>query len=430
VVGSVLGVLCLVGLPRAGAIDTNAAPAHGQPLALNQAIAYALAHNPSLAAAQLRATATGERQDRAGAFPNPFLRVSAEDPASDFRIDDAGETKLGIEQRVPGLGKRPLRRLAASVDFEAARFAVEETKQDLILSVTEAVQGLNAIRRMASLLRNEGQLLKQLETVAKTQYAAGTATQQDVIKAQSEATMLQQRRIDIQTREQALKARLNTLLGRPADTALGEVAVPPLPPWVQPDSSNWLARAESENPSLSRARVMADKGRIEERLATREFVPDLTLMAEATRVEDDETQMLLGLGIDLPIQIPATRAGIREANGMAQAADAEWDALRRQTAGQIQEVASACEAAWQTLELLNTQLIPQAEARYRASEAAYTAGKADFMDLLESQRFRLDVRMKVVSMEAEAATQRARLERLLGGPLPAGGSTATLGGYP
>jgi outer membrane protein TolC len=306
----------------------------------------------------------------------------------------------------------------AETDLEAARLSVEEKRLGLKLSITEVAYGLDAAHKTVALINGEVDLLKQLEAITRTKYATGAADQQDVIKAQAEITMMQQRAIDARSRVTSMKARMNTLMGRRADADLGEVIVHPPPMWPQPNLSNWLARAEADNPDLGKARVMAARSRLEERLMRRGFYPDLKLKAEVTRDRGaDETFVMLGIGVELPLQIAATRAGVREANRMALAAEAEREAMRQETEYMIQDIASCCASAWQNLELLKVQLAPQAEARYKASEDAYAAGKSDFLDLLESQRFRLNVRVMVVMTEAEVATQLARLERLLGGPV-------------
>jgi len=69
--------------------------------------------------------------------------------------------------------------------------------------------------------------------------------------------------------------------------------------------------------------------------------------------------------------------------------------------------------------LYRAELIPQAEARFSASEAGYRTGKVDFMDLLESERFLLNAKMMTAMTEGAVGMQAARLERAIGATLPA-----------
>jgi outer membrane protein TolC len=410
--------LAVVGWVLGAAGQEGRLPDSGTRTTLDQAILTAYENNPSLAAARLRVSAAEFTPAREAAFPNPYVSVSAEDRASDFRVVGANTVRADVEQTFPWFGKRSLRRQVARADAQSVRFDADAQKLDLKLRVTEAAYGLHSARSTASLLLSELDLLTQLESVTRTRYATGTADQQDVAKAQAEVTMLKQRLTDVRSRETSLKARLNTLMGRSADAELGEVAVPPVTAWPQPELSNWLARADSSNPELAKARVMADKTRLKERLMRREYFPDLKLMAEITRMRDeDETFVMLGVGVDLPLRYEAARAGVVEANRMARAAEYDREAVRQETAYMIQDIASCCASAWQNLGLIRSSLLPQAEARYKASEASYGAGKGGFLDLLESERFLLGVRVMAVTTEAEVATQMARLERLLAGPV-------------
>ena len=59
-------------------------------------------------------------------------------------------------------------------------------------------------------------------------------------------------------------------------------------------------------------------------------------------------------------------------------------------------------------------MIPQAEARFKASDAAYRTGKGDFLDLLESERFLLNARTLAAMAEGNLGMQLARLERAAG----------------
>lgn len=385
-------------------------------IALEEMQKEALLHNPGLTAIWESAEAAAARPAREGALPNPMVTLSAEDRASDFRVGGADMITIGAEQGLPWFGKRSLRRRMAEADAASARLAFESARLDLRQKITETAYRLEAARKTSELIQGEIGLLEQMEKVITARYENGAAGQQDVTKVQAETTMLRQRLIDAQSRETSLKARLNTHMGRAADAELGAMALPPEPVWPQPNLSNWFARAEAENPDLGKARVAASRARLEAGFVRRDVFPDVKIMAEVTRMrEDDETRVMLGVGVDLPLQVPAIRAGVREADHRVRASEAERETVRRETAYMIQDVASCCAAAWQNLELLRTRLVPEAKARYRASEAAYSAGKADFLDLLESERFLLNVRTMQVMTEAEVATAYAELERLLGG---------------
>jgi len=121
------------------------------------------------------------------------------------------------------------------------------------------------------------------------------------------------------------------------------------------------------------------------------------------------------VGIELPIWRNKIGAGVRGAEHMVQSEQAAREAAERQVAQEVQDAVTQIRAAEQTLALTRSQLIPQAELRLSASEAAYRSGdKGDFLDLLESERFLLNMRVTAVMTEAELGMQWARFARATG----------------
>jgi outer membrane protein TolC len=94
------------------------------------------------------------------------------------------------------------------------------------------------------------------------------------------------------------------------------------------------------------------------------------------------------------------------------------EAAEQQTSFDVQDASFKLQTALRTLELYRTELIPQAEARFKASEASYRAGKTDFMELLESERFLLNARIMLAMTEGATGVQAAKLERAVGTALP------------
>ena len=154
----------------------------------------------------------------------------------------------------------------------------------------------------------------------------------------------------------------------------------------------------------------------------RDALPDYRLGLEYRDLGEAEDMVMFTVSVDLPVWRSKTLAGVREADKMLVYSHAAREAAERQSAFDVQDASSKLLSARRTLELYRTELIPQAEARFSASEAGYRAGKVDFMDLLESQRFLLNARAMTVMAEGAVGMQSARLERAVGGILPVNGT--------
>ena len=136
--------------------------------------------------------------------------------------------------------------------------------------------------------------------------------------------------------------------------------------------------------------------------------------------------VMFTVGVELPIWRSKYRAGVREAERMRASSQAAREAAERQSALDVQEASFKLQTARRTLELDRTELIPQAELRFGASEAGYRTGKVDFLDLLESERFLLGAKTMAAMTEGTVGVQAARLERAIGVELKTGtpGGTA------
>jgi outer membrane protein TolC len=256
-------------------------------------------------------------------------------------------------------------------------------------------------------------VLKRMAQIAETMYSTGERTQQDVLKAQTEVTMIQQQLLEYEQQEATLKGKLNQLLNRPADSTLGlAVTAPPV---------GGELRDAAVRPEIKKAQAELQRSQYERDLMQKESWPDYRVGLEYGHMNagfsdfsNSENVLMLTFGIDLPIWQSKYRAGVREAEKMIEAGQAELEAAQQQTTFDARDARFKLQAARQSLELYRKQLIPQAKMRYEASEAGYRTGKVDFMDLLESQRFLLNARIMAAMAEANVGMQAARLERAIG----------------
>ena len=66
------------------------------------------------------------------------------------------------------------------------------------------------------------------------------------------------------------------------------------------------------------------------------------------------------------------------------------------------------------LSLYTNTLAPKAQESFAVTEAAFSAGTADFLDLIDAQRVLLEFRLAAERARADLAQAVAELDRLLG----------------
>lgn len=388
-------------------------PAGSVSLTLDQAVSLAVRNNAQLRSLRAKTRAMQERPAQAGALPNPMFTYSGMDMKDGGDWPDTAEKRFMLEQEFPWFGKRALRKEIAVKDADTMQRELEAMSQDVVMMVKESYYDLNATQRVIAIAREEESILQSILKVAETMYSTGTRSQADTIKAQTEVTMLKQRILELQSQENMLKAKLNTLLSRRADSPLELAAKPPEA--VLPENVNALFALAAENrPEVLAAQTQVERYALEKRLMQKEYLPDYKLGLEYRSFRKDEDMLMFTVGVEIPLWQPKYRAGVREAMEMQVYSQAAREAAEQQSSFDVQDASFKLQTAIRTLDLYRAQLIPQAEARFSASEAGYRSGKLDFMDLLESERFLLDARIMAAMTEGAIGMQSAKLERAAG----------------
>jgi cobalt-zinc-cadmium efflux system outer membrane protein len=164
------------------------------------------------------------------------------------------------------------------------------------------------------------ELLSDLETVAREEYAAGTASHAAVVRAQVELARLRDRLETLKERRRPVVARLNAALSRPVEAPL---------PWPSsvPEGGEVGAREAlremlvESNPDVRMLDSMAAKAQAAVALARKQRYPDLTL--GLTYISTGEAVMPVGdsgkdpviamVSVNVPIWGRKYRAAEREA---------------------------------------------------------------------------------------------------------------------
>ena len=399
-----LPLLLLLSMPLAAWAEPHEIAAS---LTLDSLVETARHDNAALRAARAKAAAMSERPAQEKALPNPMFKYGAMDSTARGNLADAGEKRFMVEQPFPWFGKRDLRRKIAGQDAAAMQQDLAMLEREVVMQVKETYYDLYAVQHVNQIVRAEEKLLREILTAAENQSATGQRSQQDVIKAAAEITMLQQKLVEQEQQEATLKARLNLLLNRNPADPLG-LAV------IAPPRRSIGTSTSSERPEIRAAKIDLERSQLQRQLMHKEFFTDYRVGAEYRNFHAGDDMIMLTFSFDLPIWQGKYKAGVREADKMVESSAATLDAVRQQSAFESADAQYKLRAAQRSLDLYEQTLIPQAESRFKASDASYRTGKGDFMDLLESERFLLNARTMAAMAEGNLGMQQARLERTAG----------------
>jgi len=400
--------------------ETRQTPA----LTLEEAYAIAAARNPMLAATRAAVDASAAREASAGLPPDPRLEIAAMNLSLPELSDDmpgAMAPSITAMQMLPiagqlGLNGRIAQQSTQIADAEAAEawWMVRGRVADAFYDIHEADAALAAMRETLVWLR-------QFEQVATTRYTVGGGSQSDVLRAGVEGARMQADIVRMEAMRTSAVARLNAVLGRPAETPIASVVLPTLPD-ATPDIETLQAWAAENRPALARGRIALEQARTRETLARREIWPDLSIGVQYGQRSADMGRERMGslmLGFTVPVFAGQRQLRMRnEAQAMQQMAAAELTELGVQVDARIVELSAGLERARTLVRLYRSDVLPQAEANVTSALASYRVGRVDFMTLVDAQTGLNQYRREMAALVAEYGRTIAELEMTVGRVLP------------
>jgi cobalt-zinc-cadmium efflux system outer membrane protein len=388
---------------------------------LNDYLAYAALNNPGLKAAFNRWKAALERIPQVRSLPDPRFTFAYFINEVETRVGPQ-QQKVGIMQMFPWFGKLKLQGNAAAEAANAGKQEYDNIKLKLFYRVKNVYYEYYYVTRAISVIKENVQLLEYIESVVRTKYRTGQAAHSDLIKVQVELDKLQDWLKSTEEMVRPVTAQLNAALNRPGTEPL------PLPGKIReniapPDYSqlvNWL---KTSNPELQAIDHLAAKEKIGIKLAKKNYFPDfsigldyvLTGNALMPGVMDSGKDPLIAMmTINLPIRFKKIKASIREARARLNSVLNEKEEKENNLLAHLELIYYLFSDSGRKLALYKDALIPRAKQALEVTQAAYEAGKIDFLNLIDSQRTLLGFELAYERALATHLQRLAELEMVVG----------------
>jgi outer membrane protein TolC len=371
-----------------------------------------------------------QRLPQVGSLPDPVLGLNQYLRRPETRVGPM-TTVLNISQKFPWFGKLSDREKIAAKEAAVSKEMHEALKAEISRQVKLAYYDLAFVDRAAEITRDDISLLEHYESLAQARYAQGVGLQQGVVKLQAEITRDRNRLQELRTRRVDAEALLNALRDRPAATPIG-VTRPFRRPKVTIDPGDLLEKGRQNRPELIAALLQIEREDHRIELARKSYWPDITIGAGITNVtgrsdlpgqqmppsQNGKNIYSFSVGVNIPIHRHKYDAGVLEAT---EAKIGSLDGYRSRV-GQIDASIRTVGFRIQTLEtqisLFERTLLPQAEQAMRSTETAYSTGSLGVLELLDSERVLLEVRLGMVRLAHDYMKALAEMERAIGTPFP------------
>ena len=359
--------------------------------------AFAVSTNPQLAAVRAEVGVRKALLIEAGLLPDPTLGWDAMDLLASQLVDGTSssvDALAGISLMFPLLrpGERDARSEAAEWRVEQARRQVAAAEWSLTLNIHLAVEEVQAAQGLLAQTQALAEFAASTSDYFKRARDAGTATAIQANLARGEVQVMRLDAMRAATRLQQARQALNDLLGLPPsfELTLGPVETVWKHKALHTNAAELTAHAVSARPDLAALLASYQAAENDVRLAVAQQSP---LIALGT-----------GFNLTLPLFSKAGRPKVQTAlarrEQLSQAFTASVHATR-------QEVAAA-HTLWQLaeheVELVESELLPNAEATLELASEAFEAGEITLLETLALQRALAQAR----TLHTEAQAERSK----------------------
>lgn len=356
-------------------------------LSLDDALAYANEHSPSLQLEQVRAQrGDAEIEAASPAFPaNPVVSVGL-----GGRIDTEGhhvEMLYGLEQSFEFAGERRLRTETAEIYRDALQARLATARWQLEQDVRCAFYGALLAREQLAAAERIVAFSEQVVAVTQRQVDADDISPLSLLVAQSELAQAQQARVEARSIVEQRRLEVAELIGLP-DNVDFELVGSPCPARPAPDVDQLLEQALANHPELRARERVRDAAESRVRLEDREAFPEPSLGVSYAREgaeEDNPHLWLVTLGLPIPLwqRNQGDRARARVEADIARRDLELWQATLRQ---RLARAAQAVNAAAERVAIFGTDIVPTMERNLERIQRAYELGELNIHQVSQTRQ--------------------------------------------
>jgi cobalt-zinc-cadmium efflux system outer membrane protein len=395
-----------------------AARAQDKPLELQDLINEALRDNQEILAAQKRYEAARQRPRQQSSLPDPTLALgywSNGNPLPGAGLGKEPTSNIGFSftQDIPYPGKRRLQGEISSKDADAELEQYHAVQRRVILRLSEAYYRLHHTYPAMEVLERNHALLETLLRTIEVRYGIGKATQQEAFRTQTQLTILETQRLQIENERRTRQAEINSLINRSLDTQLPQPADHEMQE-MQHSLEELEASARLTAPELRRGQKILERSELALNLAHRDSYPDYAVTGGYFYMGGLPAMYQFRADVKLPLQFSRRRAEVAEQAQKIAEARHEYSAASQSINYRIEEALLAAETAYKLATLYRQTAIPQAQLTLQSSLAGFQNGTADYTSVFMNHIAALEYEMSFHEQMLNHQLAIAQIEALTG----------------
>jgi len=384
---------------------------------LDDLVREALEKNPGVQSALHAVEAQRHRVPQVKSLPDPTVGIGWAGNITPFSVqkgDPSSYRSVTATQQLLYPGKLKLRGEIASKEADAAYWEYEAARRRVTADVKSAYYDYWFYGKAIQTTQKNKDLLQKLAAIAEARYRVGKGIQQDVLKSQTEISLLLQRLTVLEQQRKTAQVRLDTLLARDPEA--------PLPPAANLQQSalshsleDLYKLARENDTGLQRERQIVERDQLAINLARKDYYPDLSVgyMYQQRPALPDMH------GLTFTVNIPVFYK-TKQREAVSQAAEERISAERSKENRQnelnfeLKQQYLAAKASDELLRLYAQGVVPQASLALESSMSAYQVGNVDFLTVLGNFSTVLNYQIDYYRELANYQASLARMESLVG----------------
>ncbi len=386
-------ILTLVFLLSAGLLAA-------EPSALPEAIAYALAHNPRLRAAQCRAQAAIEQAGRIRSLGGPQLRLAADAlhyswlPPNKANLLGPGNEDYLLNLDATQILYSPSLRAQVGIahaDVLVAGERLRRTGQQVVYDVTAAWYEVQRNQKRLEADRASLKALEAHEQMVKEYFRLGKVAELDVLQVGVRVADARQRLIGSENAVRLAMLQLRTAMGMGASEAL-EVPLPedPIVPRIGPfpEAQEQVAQAWQQRPEALAAEAQIARSEAERRQAAAGLQPEARAVANYNREGTswpELDQWFVGVRATLPLfDSGVTKHAKAAAGANIEANRADLETVRQLVELEVTQAQLRLREGAERVAATRTA-VAEAERALEIERRSYEVGMSTILDVLDTE---------------------------------------------
>ena len=160
-------------------------------------------------------------------------------------------------------------------------------------------------------------------------------------------------------------------------------------------------------------------------LARLDYLPDVMVAFDYINVDKGPLNVrdngndasALMFKVNVPLWYGKQKSQLDEAKARRESAESQQEQLENDLSARIKMIYFKIKDADRQIKLYRDALVPKAEQSLKASETAYSGGRVDFLNLIDSQRTLLNFQLSYYKAIRDYEQRLAELEMMVGDSL-------------